>query len=91
MDLSTAITEAQRLHRLLISFIEDSNDAGVDEIMPDYDRAVKAILDFHPKSMTEFKLKASFILSDLFDEYEDDQQINLYCDILKKEIQDLMG
>jgi hypothetical protein len=91
MDLSIAITEAQRLHRRLISHIEDSDDAGVDKITPDYDRAVNAILAYHPRSMSEFKLKANFILSDLFDEYEDDQQINLYCDILKREIDDLIS
>ena len=91
MDLSVSIIEAQKLHTLLISYLEQSDDDRVDESTPDYDRVINAILEYRPRSISEFKLKAGFILSDLFDEYEDDQQINLYCSILKREIDDLMS
>lgn len=90
MDLSPSIKEAQKLHKMLIDGIEKSDDARVDEVMPAYDKAVKEILAFSPRSILEFKLKASFILNDLLDEYEDDEQINLYCQILKSEIDDLL-
>lgn len=90
MDLLSAIKKARELHRLLIGSIEKADDSRVDEIMPEYDRLVKDILAFHPRSIPEFKLKAGFILNDLLDEYEDDQQINLYCKILKDEIDGLL-
>jgi hypothetical protein len=91
MDLGVAIKEARETFSLLSNSIEKCDDERVDSMMSGYDTAIRAILTYSPQSVSEFKLKADFILSDLIDEFEDPHQIAQYCEILKSEIAALKG
>lgn len=86
MDLSAAITEARETFRLLFAYIEKNDDKHVDSLMSDYDAIIRSILTHTPRDLTEFKIKADFILSELIDEFEDPHQITQYCNIIKDDI-----